>query len=100
MLEPEQKALLLTGTEFDRDSVEHLNRTLVVGSDVMADMSYKASKTLNEVLITEHDVKNFNLDDSILDDLREIEKRADRINKYFDKQIIEHNPHIEDVRVR
>jgi hypothetical protein len=100
MLEPEQKALLLTGAEFDRDSIEHLNRTLVVGSDVMADMSYKASKTLNEVLITEHDVKNFNLDDSILDDLREIEKRADRINKYFDKQIIEYNPHIEDVRVR
>lgn len=100
MLEPEQKTLLLAGTEFDRGSIEHLNRTLVVGSDVMADVSYKASKTLNEALITEHDVKNFDLDDSILDDLREIEKRADRVNKYFNKQIIEHNPHIEDVRVR
>ena len=100
MLEPEQKVLLLTGTEFDRDSVEHLNRTLVVGSDVMADVSYKASKTLNEVLITEHDVKNFNLDNSILDDLREIEKRADQVNRYFNNQIIKHNPHIEDVQVR
>ena len=100
MLEPEQKALLLTGTEFDRGSIEHLNRTLVVGSDVMTDKSYKASKTLNEVLITEHDVKDFDLNDSILDDLREIEKRADRVNKYFNKQIIEHDPHIEDVRVR
>lgn len=99
MLEPEQKVLLLTGTEFDRDSVEHLNRTLVVGSDVMGDMSYKASKTLNEVLITEHDVKDFNLDDSILDDLREIEKRADRVNEYFNNQMIKHNPHIEEVRV-
>ena len=100
MLEPEQKALLLTGTEFDRDSVEHLNRTLVVGSDVMTDMSYKASKTLNEVLITEHDVKDFNLDNSVLDDLREIEKRADRVNRYFNNQIIKYNPHIEDVQVR
>lgn len=100
MLEPEQKTLLLTGTEFDRDSVEHLNRTLVVGSDVMTDISYKVSKTLNEVLITEHDVKDFDLDDSILDDLREIEKRADRVNKYFNKQIIKYNPHIEDVQVR
>ena len=100
MLEPEQKALLLTGTEFDRDSVEHLNRTLVVGSDVMTDMSYKASKTLNEVLITEHDVKDFDLDDSILDDLREIERCADRVNRYFNNQIIKHNPHIEDVQVR
>jgi len=51
-------------------------------------------------LITEHDVKDFNVDDSILDDLREIEKRADRVNKYFNSQIIKHNPHIEDVRVR
>jgi len=100
MLEPEQKVLLLTGTEFDRDSVEHLNRTLVVGSDVMVDVSYKASKTLSAVLITEHDVKDFNVDDSILDDLREIEKRADRVNKYFNSQIIKYNPHIEDVRVR
>ena len=100
MLEPEQKTLLLAGTEFDRGSIEHLNRTLVVGSDVMTDMSYKASKTLNEVLITEHDVKDFNLDDSILDDLREIEKRADRVNRYFNNQIIKHNPHIEDVQVR
>ena len=100
MLEPEQKTLLLAGTEFDRGSIEHLNRTLVVGSDVMADVSYKASKTLNEVLITEHDVKNFNLDNSILDDLREIEKRADQVNRYFNNQIIKHNPHIEDVQVR
>lgn len=100
MLEPEQKTLLLTGTEFDRDSVEHLNRTLVVGSDVMSDVSYKVSKTLNEVLITEHDVKDFDLDDSILDDLREIEKRADRVNRYFNNQIIKYNPHIEDVQVR
>ena len=100
MLEPEQKTLLLAGTEFERGSIEHLNRTLVVGSDVMSDVSYKVSKTLNEVLITEHDVKSFDLDNSVLDDLREIEKRADRVNKYFNKQIIEHNPHIEDVRVR
>lgn len=100
MLEPEQKTLLLAGTEFDRDSIEHLNRTLIVGSDVMTDMSYKASKTLNEVLITEHDVEDFDLNDSVLDDLREIEKRADRVNQYFNNQIIKHNPHIEDVRVR
>ena len=100
MLEPEQKTLLLAGTEFERGGIEHLNRTLVVGSNVMADVSYKVSKTLNEVLITEHDVKSFNLDDSILDDLREIEKRADRVNRYFNNQIIKHNPHIEDVQVR
>lgn len=100
MLEPEQKTLLLAGMEFDRGSIEHLNRTLVVGSDVIADVSYKTSKTLNEVLITEHDVKSFDLDNSVLDDLREIEKRADRVNRYFNSQIIKHNPHIEDVQVR
>lgn len=99
MLRPEQKVLLLTGEEFDKDSVGHINRTLVVGSDIMTDTSYKASKTLNEALITEHDCRKFEVDDSIIRDLQEIKMRADRVNKYFNDQLIKYNPHIEEVRV-
>jgi len=94
-----QKKLLLTGDEFERGSIGHVNNVLVNASDVTNDISYLANKTLQRLMEIQMDCDNCDIDPAILNDMAVAATKLQSANRGLDAELIKLNPHIDEVRV-
>lgn len=99
MLRPEQKTLLINVSDFKRGSVDHINRELVVASDVTADSAKQTEITLHKLLGLQFDNSDFDAGVDLLKKLTHTQEELRQETELIDELIKKYNPHIDEVRI-
>lgn len=100
-LTPELKMLLLpTSRSYSRDSIDNLNQTLIVASDVAESAYSQLYGTLENLTALDDECSIYQGDIELNDDIILAASLINHIQRRIDKKLVDANPHIEDVRVR
>lgn len=96
---PEQKTLLLPhGGEYKRDSIDNLNKTLVVASDVAENIYHQFYGLAENLTALDQECSKYDGDQDLNDEIIMAASLAKHIQRRIDSKLINANPHIEDVQ--
>ncbi|WP_125711749.1 hypothetical protein [Companilactobacillus kedongensis] len=99
-LTPELKMLLLpTSRSYSRNSVDNLNQTLIVASDVVESAYGQLYGTLENLTALDDECELFQGDMQLNNDIILAASLINHIQRRIDKKLVDANPHILDVQL-
>lgn len=99
-LTPELKMLLLpTNRSYSRDSIDNLNQTLIVASDVAESAYGQLYGTLENLTALDDECELFQGDIQLNNDIILAASLINHIQRRIDKKLVDANPHILDVQL-
>jgi len=96
---PEQKMLLLPQGSYKRDSIDNLNKTLVIASDVEDNVYQQLYCTLEHLTALDDECSKYQGDMQLNNDIILCASLANHIQRRVDQKLMDANPHVEEVRV-
>lgn len=98
-LRPEQKTLLLPQGEYKRDSIDNLNKTLVVASDVTENVYTQLYGVIEHLTALDQECSQYHGDQDLNNEIIMAASMVNHIQRRIDQKLMDANPHIEDVQI-
>lgn len=98
-LRPEQKTLLLPQGEYKRDSIDNLNKTLVVASDVTENVYNQLYGVIEHLTALDQECSQYQGDQDLNNEIIMAASMVNHIQHQIDLKLMNVNPHIEDVQI-